>query len=1074
MDEKHTVGHLAGRPHNRRPRTDGITGRLTYTPAHGDQGLGEMRRNRATDETPHFKQVTAFDTWCPPVRINTFHLSEGAPWRIARQQENWLTEYLPEASINEEDLEALLMEEITSSQANSKPSAAEAALLFSTGDITDVRDLSHGATKKHTILAVASGDSGNILRLVSLIREEWAWDGAGVRVQTHVPNPRLEGEWSEDGMAITLIRFAHDPKKDDPVRWLLVQRGRATTIYEPEVRMIPMPPTKTVVRKHSRVVNSSQIFANPLFTIPMSKTAGSLQSDVSFSRSDKGLPQLAIVDQCGYWSIWDITGSIRGRLKKMTPVLKFCGNSLTGSVPKLPSSPANEPMPHQMIFLSLGPNSTPEANQNKGTSSQITSPGPESRRRLLLLSNARALQLYDLATQTLHPVTHTVLANDSQQILGIVSSRINPSHAFILTNANILWVAVKESKAKTKSKSSSSTLLTLDVLVSCPHQKDITDPTLRLDVSDGTFVNGIAACCVCIWSAKDTELTVFWFLTPDSGPVRYQRELFSIKSTTNFAGLSMMPVGRMIGGDEPTTAVGKALRDAQLRFFQFLTLGQDLDVHSALCVWSDQPSMEVPPPDTKVGVEDAGGERENLEKSLENAFTVPDWFDERVAFEQIEQEEDAVAERKKSEPRIKNAMVLAKHLFCGDEQPQVDGDDSANEVSFDFIHETVQQESRDGYMPNHSLLELVTLAQSNSKILDLARQYAKEQPEPQEYTEHWSYTPEAIRPVPGFNPDDMAQNIRNLFPRPKRAKSNHKQHRKEVTEQIAAQMFLSNIGINSVPREWIPPDDSSSQPRSQSQFSASQPFSSTPHSPAKNSSSQYIHSSQPYSSQPDSPTKASSSSQPTQPISTALHLRKYITTTATSSNDPQLDLTPWELGTNPDSITWRPGQDLESEELINRRRRKIEARRRRNERLSQAIFGEDSIMEGSSNEPAAILPSSQLVFSQQVPGSPTFLRSPVRRVMREGSPLRREYLKGDGESQSHSQGQSQFDGGTPSQRMLFGFGGGAAIKKRDSLGVAKKRDSIGGRDSFGGRLSPFKKKRQNGGRPSGVRLSGFR
>ncbi|KAK4228474.1 RNA polymerase I-specific transcription-initiation factor-domain-containing protein [Podospora fimiseda] len=1067
MDEKLTVGHLASVPWNLRPRTDVIFGRFNYIPAAAtaaddDDGHCEIRRNRVKDETPHFKQVMPFDTWCSPVRINTSHLSQGKPWRIARHQENWLSIFLPEASLDDEDLEALLLDEIASAQGNSKPSAPDSAFLFDTGDITDMRDSWHGIIKKHTVLAVASGVSGNILRLISLTHEEWSWDAAGVRVMTHIPNYRLEGEWSEDCMAITLIRFANDPKKSDPVRWLLVQRGTATTVYEPEVRTIPMP-SRGAPGKHSCGPTPSQIYANPLITIPMSKTAGSLHSDVCFSRSeDKGLPQLAIIDQCGYWSIWEITGNLRARNKRLTPVLKLCGNSLTGSIPKLPSNPANDSKPHQMICLSLWTNPSQGSSQKKG-SSQVASPEPGSTvRRLLLLNNGKVLNLFDLATQTLHPVTHKVLVDESQQILDIMPSSLNSSHAFILTNTNILWVVAKESRAKSKSKSATSMVFTLQVLISCQHRKGITDPTLRLDVSEGTFINNIAACFVCVWSAKDSVLTVFWFLTPESEPVRYQRELVNIKTPTNFVGLSMMPVARRIGGDEPTSTVGKAVRNAQLRFFQFLSLGQDLDVHSALCVWSDQAAVEVPAPDTKVWVEDSlEAEQVHFESRMEGVFAVPDWFDEKVASRKVEGEDEVMKERQTGPARIKNAMVLAERSFCAQEIPQVD----ENMVSFDFIPEIVERKSGDGYMPNHSLMELINAVQPENKILDLARQYANEQPEPQPYSEHWFYTPESTRPVPGFNPDDMARNIRNFMPRPKRSISAYKQHRKTVGQQIAAQMFLSNIGITSIPRDWI---EAPEQNSSQSQFSSSQQFSSTPQSPTKLLSSQLLPwSSQLNSSQPESPGK--SSSQPTQPISTAVHLRQYITTSSTSKNDPQLDLTPWELGTNPDDSTWRrPGQDLEAEEIINRRNRKIVARRKRRERLSQAIFGEESSFVDTS-EPAAILPSSQFVFSQQVPGSPTFLRSPVRRV-REGSPLRREYLRGDGESQSQSQSQSQgvIGIGTPSQKLLFGV-----KKKRDSLGwVTKKRDSVGGsggRDSFGGRLSPFKKKR-----PSGVRLSGFR
>lgn len=395
-----------------------------------------------------------------------------------------------------------------------------------------------------------------------------------------------------------------------------------------------------------------------------------------------------------------------------------------------------------------------------------------------------------------------------------------------------------------------------------------------------------------------------------------------------------------------------------------------------------------------------------------------------------------------------------------------------------------------------SRIELAKLARPRGEILELARKYANEQPEPQEYTESWLYTPESTRPVPGFNPDDMAENIGSMFPCPKRCKSAYKRHRKEVTQQIAAEMFLSNIGINSVPRDWVTSQGSSeSQSKSQTQFSSSQSLYSSqflPQSPTKG-----LLSSKPYSSQlepPNSPTKHSSQ-QSRAPISTALHLRQYVSTSS-SNPDPPLDLTPWELGTSPEAITWWPGQDLEAEAVINHRRRKIEARRKRNERLSQAIFGEDSILD-SGNEPATIQPSSQslLLFSQQVPGSPSepgfLLRSPARKPMGLGrSPLRREYLQdsfgggGGGELYSQtqragyggeSQSQSQRLNGTPSQsqRILLGFGG---VKKRDSLGGIWKRDSIGGaegRDSLGGRLSPFKKSPSKK-RRSGGRLSGFR
>jgi hypothetical protein len=48
-DQKHAV-QAPGRLKTRRVAADGIVGRLTYTPALGDEVIGQMRRNRVKDD----------------------------------------------------------------------------------------------------------------------------------------------------------------------------------------------------------------------------------------------------------------------------------------------------------------------------------------------------------------------------------------------------------------------------------------------------------------------------------------------------------------------------------------------------------------------------------------------------------------------------------------------------------------------------------------------------------------------------------------------------------------------------------------------------------------------------------------------------------------------------------------------------------------------------------------------------------------------------------------------------------------------------------------------------------------
>ncbi len=49
-DRRNDVQPIA-RARARRVPADGIIGRLTYTPAQGDEGIGQIRRNHAKDES---------------------------------------------------------------------------------------------------------------------------------------------------------------------------------------------------------------------------------------------------------------------------------------------------------------------------------------------------------------------------------------------------------------------------------------------------------------------------------------------------------------------------------------------------------------------------------------------------------------------------------------------------------------------------------------------------------------------------------------------------------------------------------------------------------------------------------------------------------------------------------------------------------------------------------------------------------------------------------------------------------------------------------------------------------------
>lgn len=482
--------------------------------------------------------------------------------------------------------------------------------------------------------------------------------------------------------------------KYDPIRWLLVQSGTSTTVYEPELRAIPMPSASTSARGPSRSA-AGQIFANPLFTIPCRRTGGAMPSDVCFRRyPETHTPQLVIIDQRGYWSLWDITGRRNARPKRLTPVMRMCGISNMESIPKSPSNAATEPRPHRVLCLSLGDkNSSPSADRSSSPSKQFqgsveAAPG-DPQRPLLLLSTSRSLHVFDLATEKLHPVSRTVLPADGDRILDVAPSPLGSSQAFILTSQSLMLVAAREGKHDA---------VLLHIPASCPHGRD-SDPTLQLDISPVAYINGHIACFVCVWSSRSCEMTVVWFVSPDPGaPIQYHRDLIFLQSPSNFASLSMLPVERRMGAGEPTSAAAVSMRKTRLRFFQLVTLGHDLDVHSALCVWSDDPRVPVPPPDTRVDLEDDSRKRRvKLLRNLTRVFTVPDEFDERIVFRRKETKSQSPERISPRHDFTFAAQRLSAAVAADGPVPSANGDD------FGFLARAIERETKDEYMSRRSM-----------------------------------------------------------------------------------------------------------------------------------------------------------------------------------------------------------------------------------------------------------------------------------------------------------------------------------------------------------------------------------
>lgn len=558
-----------------------------------------------TSLAPRFQQVTAFSQWCPPTREVEPRSSRVKPHKEVWYQTNRLMAHYPQAMLADQDTLALLSEEITNLRHIDELPVTSTTCLLATGEISDLSDPE--SVQGHPVLALTAGPLGDTLRLVSLAKQQWTWaKEQEVVVVLNAPDTRLEKEFVQSrGEPISSVKFALDIKRPGPIRWLIVQKASSTTIYEPELYDFGSgtdgaPP---------------KLFSNPLATIRRTHTGGGAQSDFAFRSVSGEAPQLVIVDELGHWSLWEAGGrKAVGRPRTFELALQMHGSIYSGIIPQpLPGTAragSNNPGSHKLLLLCAKKYRSRRQSQSMSQPQDVLETTIETTADegtpipFLLISTSTNLYQNDFQTEESAPVLQSYIPAGAK-ILDIAKSSLDPSEAFILTTKDLLWISAKETKRQGVS---------LDVLMACPHRKNpgaAPGPgTLRLELSPGTYINGQKGCFVCIRSRQDTQMTIFWLIKSKTEGVQYRREVIDVRAPANYIGMAMLPVDRAHREGDEVGGLAHRLAEAKARFFQILLMSKDLDVSSALCVWSDDPDLKVRPPDLQVSADDEDTRKE--------------------------------------------------------------------------------------------------------------------------------------------------------------------------------------------------------------------------------------------------------------------------------------------------------------------------------------------------------------------------------------------------------------------------------------------------------------------------------
>ncbi|KAK2003107.1 hypothetical protein LX36DRAFT_677797 [Colletotrichum falcatum] len=599
--------------------------------------------------------------------------------------------------------------------------------------ITQMADVAnHTRVVPVPVLAMAAGESGEILRLSKMSETKWQWgenESPTLRMFSIDQHDREETAlWASDGAPILQIKAALSLVRFEPTRWLLVQKRTSTTVLQPEYHKVPVSERPSGIVKATE--RPSRINPKPILVITSEQTGGFAHSDVSFSHgSRKKPPQLAIVDECGYYSVWDIKGRGVVGSVSMRPKLRHCGHIQLGVTEQLPDedSPAFRPEPHGVLWIgSAGPGvdlwdvSTVEDPDTGNDLAALT-----ARSKKLLLWNRTRFEVVDVKNPSFRKSLAVLKSDEPDYILDVKPNPMSRSQVFILTSSCLFWIETSSPGTVTTKQGG------LTVLQSFAHMRVSDADTLRLTVHHDGRGSGDEACALYLYSEKSSEVDVYWFSISEATRLpQFEHHMMRLDGhPSKLQAMCPAPafLNKALSG--ASKGPGADYMDQHVKFQQLFVLGRDLSLSQSLLAISASPTLEVVPPDnshewSKDGRRQAHKKRrKEFLQHFEDTFAVPDGLgdmDELVQRRANRYQELIDIELKGGDQQIQQRWPRAQNfdLFMSRIKISIESVIMASEHAtiegplsiFGAIQEAAVNclETESGYIPLHTLHEYET------------------------------------------------------------------------------------------------------------------------------------------------------------------------------------------------------------------------------------------------------------------------------------------------------------------------------------------------------------------------------
>lgn len=490
----------------------------------------------------------------------------GLTYSEKRVQRRWLKNTLPEAYLGNTALWDFLSEDQNQPdpQDATKPKVPAAA-----GEISDYRDPWRvtGAAS----LAMATGEGGQILRLLHLDESPWFWEGydnVALCAWDLKPGDREEeAYWCQGAAPITGIKYFTHISLHAPLRWLIVQKELSTTIMSPIYHSVPVAYSNAALEGRS----ASRVDPNELLSFTLEHTEGRAHVDVDINPPHRNLPlQVAIIDDHGGWSIWNVTGDLhattgapRHTLYRRGAFWEHLPDGQRGGFGILWYHPPFEVNDTGFVQHTTG-GDDPE---NVTALSSIASVLPR-RSRTLLMWNYTTIQT--LNTDVGSVFSHVAITQRSLNKEKILQVRPNPSdlsQALVLTTHSILCLDIcpEGENAQAEPK-----------IVQAYLHDHPGNPTLQFSVS--SCMRDRNAALVLIYPKDGARVSVFWFYRGVKGSLdqfSHQLQYFRREDDPeldSFPTLCVLPMRIASYNKKADYGPGSMYRDHSVEFHQIVSI----------------------------------------------------------------------------------------------------------------------------------------------------------------------------------------------------------------------------------------------------------------------------------------------------------------------------------------------------------------------------------------------------------------------------------------------------------------------------------------------------------------------